>query len=98
MPETDFELGVKQVTEKQEDVLLIPEMTQNGGAEEVREESEVIVAHENNDVPSAEEIERGVKGSGNGSDTANDGMEELMENLALYQEQQFAQISIGSLD
>lgn len=73
-------------------------MTQSEGAEDVREELEVVVAHENNGAPSAEEMERGVKGSGDGDDAADDGMEELMKNLVLYQNQQFDQISIGSLD
>lgn len=97
-PEAESELGVKQVVEKQEVVLIIPGEPSCGGRKKDREGSEVV-AYKDSDATQAQETEIGVKDNGYIVDSTDGvSLEEIMTNLEANQEQDADQISICSLD
>lgn len=96
--ETDTELGVKQVVEKQEEVSLIRDEPSCGVRVEDRDGTEAD-AYEDNDASSAQEIELGQMDNRCGHGTAaKDDLEESVKNREAKPEQYNDQISICSLD
>lgn len=89
MPETELELGVKQVVEKQESISHIREKPSSGGGEQIREVLRDVDDEGINDI--------GGKGDGNES-TNGISLEELLQVREAFAGQNPDQISICSLD
>lgn len=89
MPETELELGVKQVVEKQESISHIREKPSSGGGEQIRESLRDVDDEGISDI--------GGKGDGNDS-TNGISLEELLQVREAFAGQNPDQISICSLD